>query len=240
MINLIFCNLFYSGSSAIVPILEDFLRDSKIINVLNFGPEKTDQLFTQKLNEPFFHWTHHAPEIFNDAIMSGKFKFVYLHRDPRDVAISYVEDHIHRGLANRENVDLLYQHLPAQHNIQAAIRGACNWVKLSNQFPDRIMVTNFKDMKQDTPSLVIRILSFYGIDMNDANCNLVRTLYHDKYSFQAMTNRERGSDGETVRNRYMLRKGLSDQWKVLFDEKTQSLWIDNLGPEIQALGYGLK
>lgn len=230
--NLIFANLFYSGSSAIVPILEDLLRTTGI-NVLNYGPESTQRLVDTPPDPIYFHWTHDAPEFFQPFFDKGEIRVAFLHRDPRDVFVSYLEDHIHRGIVKREDAQILARRAP-YGNFANQIRSAVSWVKLAETQP--IKVLRFDDLKRNTVDTTVDVLRFYGLDVNDALTAQVQDLYNTKHSFEASSKRERGSEG-MIRTRYMIRKGISGEWRERFDKDAIVAWEECLGEEIRFLGY---
>lgn len=233
MKNLVFCNLFYSGSSAIVPILEEYLRTTEV-NVLNYGPESTKRLVEDPPKGPYFHWTHNSPDFFIPFLEREEVSIVFLHRDPRDVAISYLEDHIFRGMIDREKKKEILHGLPYS-NFANAIQDACKWLSLAQKWP--VKVIRFDDLKQDTVGIALDVLEFYGFSRNPALEQKIHSLYETKYSFEAMSNRPRGSDGEMVRNRYIVRKGVSGEWRRLFSPEALESWDKVLGAEIAFLGY---
>mgnify|MGYP003340423752 FL=1 len=89
--NIIFCNLQNSGSSAVDPILKEIL--TKLNYHIAYGPDQTEKLRCDiksgKITRPFYHWTHTDLPFFNFLKNNKYTKFIYLHRDPRDAAISF-------------------------------------------------------------------------------------------------------------------------------------------------------
>lgn len=233
MKSLIFCNLFYSGSSAIVPILEDYLKSTHV-NVLNYGPESTKRLVEDPPKTPFFHWTHDYSDFFIPFLDREDVSIVFLHRDPRDVVISYLEDHIFRGIVDRARQKEALNTL-VYGNFANAIREACKWVTLAKTRP--IKVIRFDELKRDTVGVTLDVLEFYGFQRNSDLQQAIQSLYDNKYSFEAMSNRPRGSEGDMVRSRYMVRKGVSGEWRHLFSPEALSSWDKELGAEIALLGY---
>lgn len=233
MKNLIFCNLFYSGASAIVPILEEYLRTTHV-NVLNYGPESTKKLIEDPPKSPYFHWTHDQSDFFIPFLDRDDVSIVFLHRDPRDVVISYLEDHIFRGVVDRAKQKETLNGL-AYGNFANAIREACKWVTLAKTRP--IKIIRFDELKQDTVGVTLDVLEFYGLQRNPEMQQAIQTLYDTKYSFEAMSNRPRGSEGDMVRTRYIVRKGVSGDWRHLFTPEALKSWDTVLGAEIALLGY---
>ena len=233
MKSLIFCNLFYSGSSAIVPILEDYLRTTDV-NVLNYGPGSTRRFIEDPPAPTYFHWTHSHSDLFIPFFEREEISVVFLHRDPRDVVISYIEDHISREVMKRENFKEALRAF-AYGNFANEIREACKWVALAQKWP--IKVIRFDELKKDTVGTTLDALEFYGFDRNQQLEQKIQSLYDEKYSFEAMSNRPRGSEGKTVRNRYMVRKGLSGEWRNLFTPEALKSWDEELGTELALLGY---
>ena len=231
--NLLFCNLFYSGASAIVPILEHTLPDLGV-NVTDYGPEGTDTLIGDPPKEPYFHWTHHPPEFFESLFQEEKIRVVFLHRDPRDVAVSYCADHILNGSLPPEREQELLRRMPLMSQAEN-FRAACRWVELAK---DRsIKVVSFDELKEDTVAVILDVMAFYGVEVDGELRRYIQAIYDTKYSYEAMTGRRRGEDGETVRARYMARKGVSGEWREKFDNETKAIWLHHLADQIEFLGY---
>ena len=232
--NLIFCNLFYSGASAIVPMLECILPILGF-NVTDYGPEATQKLLDDPPVSPYFHWTHHPPEFFEPFFEQDSIKVVFLHRDPRDVAVSYAADHIHRGLLKPDNLPALLRHMPQMTEAEN-FKAACRWVDVSCDQPVKII--RFDDLKRDTVAVVLDVLTFYGVGLTEELAQSIQLLHEAKFSFEAMTGRQRGESGATVRTRYIARKGISGEWREKFDDETQAVWQQHLGSHMKFLGYG--
>lgn len=229
---LVFGNLFYSGASAIDPLLGAILPRHGIHP--RYFPHSSHQMFDEFVPPPYYHWTHLPPEPFLSFFERGALRAVFLHRDPRDVAISYFEDHVHQNKAQREHEYTWLAHHAARE-IGPYVRAACRWVEAARRHP--IKIVTFDEMKRDTVGLIVAILRFYELPVDDETTRLVSELYKTKYSFEAITKRRRGTSGPVVRTQFMARKGVSGEWRERFDDQIATYFERELGKEIRLLGY---
>ena len=86
--NVIFTNLQNSGSSAIDPIFREKFCRSQYFNT--YGPDGTDRLADLELGKVGtpLSLSHSPVSIFGPLVGDSNTKFIYLHRDPRDAAVS--------------------------------------------------------------------------------------------------------------------------------------------------------
>lgn len=236
--NIIFCNLQNSGSSAVDPILRDILVRSGYFRT-PYGPEGThrlrDELLRGELSLPFYHWSHDSLETFQGMVGDPSYRFIYLHRDPRDAAVSWAHDFQHREFFGDMPFSQILEHV-VTHVIPQPVKSAAEWIKAD------CMVITFLQVKGDIRKLIRGILDYVGYF--DANNEHVLTdeeieLVIEKYSFESMTGRARGEDGPLLRTGYMLRKGISGEWRQHFDSSLIRRCNEIMGQEILALGYDL-
>ncbi len=234
--NVIFCNLQNSGSSAIDPILRDLLR-AKGTFVTPYGPEGTSGLrkYVAKglVGKPFYHWTHDPVKTFRGMIGNPSFRFIYLHRDPRDAAVSWAHDLLQNGACEgmtfREILSMVVTHAQPPH-----VKAAIEWIK-----SDCFVIT-FRQVREDPRGVIRSILDY--VDYFDertgkplAELQIEEVI--DKYSFEKLTGRNRGEEGKMIRTGYMLRKGISGEWKQHFDDELVQKCNKAIGREIVELGY---
>jgi hypothetical protein len=238
--NVILCSMQNAGASAIDPILRDLLL-AKGYFWPPFGPEATTDRLRKELAEgqirqPFYHWTHDPIETFRGLVGSEAYRFIFLHRDPRDIAVSIAFDYQKRGFAADRSFNeilemLVLTLLPAQ------IKEAIEWVRSG------CMIITFDRMKKDTAALMKSVLTYINypeIDETLSGAPLSAdqiSAVIQKYSFESVTGRQRGEDGEMVRTNYMFRKGVSGEWKKYFSEDLTRKYKKLFGLELRALGY---
>lgn len=228
--NIIFSTLPCSGASALDPIFRALLPGAGY-EITPFGPEATPRLSEfYDTREPFYHWTHDPPETFAKYLGQSNFKFIYLHRDLRDVAISAAHDILLNDLMPGHNLRQLLELMftPAASSILPHVRSAVRWISQ----PD-VQVIKFVDIKSDIRSVLNRCF---------VNCRVcIQPELLDQtvavHSFEAVTGRDRGERGPFVRNAYMLRRGISGEYKEHFDEQLATMCHQALGVELIALGY---
>ena len=229
--NIIFCNLQNSGSSAIDPVLRELLA-SLSYRIVPFGPDETKRLkeyFDHK--EPLYHWTHDPIRTFRELGVLERldYRYVYLHRDLRDVAVSFTKDYLFRGIftdisLNKAIIKVVEEHLPG------LVEAARDWLEFARRRPDLCMEIRFDEIKCDMATLIERILDFLGLSID---ADFLRQLV-DKHSFENVTGRKRGEEGDTVRTKYFYRKGISGEWrkhfglitKEKFDEHFSKFLVD--------------
>jgi hypothetical protein len=238
--NVIFCSIQNGGGSGVDPILRDLLSHKGYV-LPTFGPEGTKERLRRELAEgtlrqPFYHWTHDSIETFQGLLGSDAYRFIFMHRDLRDAAVSCAFDYQKRGFAaDRSFYEIL--DMIVTTIVPTQIKEALDWVRSG------CMVTTFAEMKQDTPGLIRSILAYIDYATPDPAlpgaplpADRIAEIV-EKHSFEKVTGRQRGEEGETIRTGYMFRKGLTGEWRKHFDQalilKTKKLY----GLQLRALGY---
>lgn len=259
--NLLLVTAGHSGASAIVPILRDVLAPRGVS--VKYCLNETWHLIVDRQPSPFFHWTHEKWAVLRQYFDPDTLDIVFLHRDPRDVAVSIVMDKLRMrvmgadqpgtkecigfvGLGQRVSANpeaaisrsmeiaalLHFIHAPVA---AATIEHACDWIAVSEQRP--VKVIRFDELKRDTVGVSLDVLERYGLPRTPELISTVETLYAEKYSFEAMVGRPRGSVGETHRSAFMVRKGISGEWRTKFTDELAALFHEKFGKGIERLGY---
>ncbi|MDS4013423.1 MAG: sulfotransferase domain-containing protein [Candidatus Accumulibacter sp.] len=218
------------------PILRDIFSHSGYF-FTPYGPEGThrlrDELNRGEIQEPFYHWTHDPVETFSGLIGNPAYRFIFMHRDPRDAAVSWAHDlHMRRALGEKDLqqvLEVVVEHIQPPH-----VKAAVEWIRSD------CMTITFKEMVQDMKSVIQRILDhvgYFDADFGErmSDTEIQRTIA--KYSFEAVAGRKRGETGETIRTGYMVRKGVSGEWKTLFPPELLRRYDEKIGREIELLGY---
>ncbi len=230
--DVVLCNLENSGSSALDPVLRELLAEHGYVNgVFPHTVDKMPEVARQP--SPVYHWAHGPLDPFV-PLLNGEYgkrscKLLYLYRDPRDMLVSHVKDIIHQqktGDAPEQDVLRHYIRTTMPNWLDYTLQ----WLALPEEF---CLHFSFEEMKRDTYGLSERIFQFIGISM-DAD-HLRQSI--ERHSFEAVAHRARGEDGPTIRTGYMYRKGISGDWKNVFDGETKRQFKERLGKYLIAMGY---
>ncbi len=223
--NVVFVNLQNSGSSAMDPILREILA-KRWYYITPFGPEGS-QYIDQVPYEPLYHWSHSSTQTFNSFLGRSDCKFIYLHRDLRDVSVSWAHDMLHNNIVPGKNLEELIE-IAYRGNLRAPCVEALRWIN------SKSLIIRFDEIKADTASTARRIFDYIGIDdLSEGEINAVV----DKYSFERIAGRKRGEEGAIVRSGYMHRKGISGEWRNHFDREMIQEFKDLYGEALVRLGY---
>ena len=226
--HVVFYNLHNAGGSAIVPILEEWLQQKGYANLVS--PAETFRFHAElEKHESIFHWTHDPLETFTNELERDDFRFICLTRDPRDVMISNLKDVTHQG-NNKGNSILQLCHNSIQSGFNQWFDQAHAWRALKQS---NVMQISFEEMKQNIPALMECLSDFIGIPVDPKTIGELCK----KYSFENVAGRQRGEAGETIRNKFMLRKGIRGDWANHFDGPTARQFHCRFGRYLRAWGY---
>lgn len=233
--SVVFCNLQNSGSSAIDPVLRELFARSGY-SLTKYGPEGTHRLREElergQITAPFYHWTHDPVETFAGLIGNPAFRFIFMHRDPRDAAVSWAHDFQRSGafgdMPLPQILETVVEHIQPPH-----VRAATQWIN------SECLTITFQQVVQDVATVIHDILKYVGYFDWGLAClpdiEIQKTI--NKFSFEAMTGRKRGEEGEVIRTGYMIRKGVTGEWKNFFSPSLLRKCHEAMGKEIQMLGY---
>ncbi|NOZ52376.1 MAG: hypothetical protein GXP08_04405, partial [Gammaproteobacteria bacterium] len=232
--NIILSSLQNSGSSALDPIFRDILADIGYY-VKPIAPEEKPQL-AEVLGRyaPYYHWTHDPIGPFRHFNLLGRqeCRFIYLHRDLRDVAVSMAKDQIVLGKCQEgDEREILFKLL--RHVMPSIANNAVEWVEYAKIRPDICIVIRFNDIKANIRMCLRRIFSFLQLSISEDALNAAIK----KHSFEAITGRKRGEAGPAFRTRYLLRKGISGEWKKYFDTDLRNQTKNLIGHQLLDLGW---
>lgn len=232
--SLIFCNLVCSGASAIDPILRELLGAMDYW-IVPFGPEATSRLAEVLDSErPIYHWTHDPLQTFRDLGLTERedYKFIYLHRDFRDVAVSWMKDgmgkDIFPGKTEIEALETVITHM-----LPPKVTMASEWVAYSKDRPGRCLEIRFDEIRSDIRAVLERIFTFLGI--RPAEEAIQASV--ERNCFEALTGRRRGEEGPPIRTAYFLRKGISGEWKGYLDADLGEKFKQHMGDALIDNGW---
>lgn len=240
--NVIFCNLQNSGSSAIDPILREIFKASGY-HTTPYGPEGSHKLLSDlnegRISSPFYHWSHSSVSCFGDLINSQTCKFIFLHRDPRDAAVSWAhhfKTH-QKSLQSKSFSDVL--EMVVTHNLIPHLYAAVEWLQTD------CLKVKFEDVRHNTKDVILKILD-YAQYFRDGVCGVLSSNeIHEivkKHSFERVAGHARGEWKPGIKlpkinKGYMYRSGTTGEWKNHFSEYLLKRVDALFGEEITQLGY---
>ena len=228
--HVVFYNLTNAGASAIVPILNEIL--STHFQYTELGDPSNSSEFESYFEEntPMFHWTHSPSRVFERFLNRDDFRFICLFRDPRDVLVSHVKDIIHLDLHEGKTEKELYlEYIEA--NFDGMYHFADEWIHLNQP---NVHTLSFEEMKRDIPATTRNILRHIGLSVPEE----IITEACARHSFETITNRQCGEEGEISRNNLMFRKGISGDWKNQFDGQVRESFHLKFSEFIRRWGFG--
>ena len=160
--NIIFSSFARSGASAIDVILKSLLTSIGYY-VPPFGIKASPSICTKVagIRDPFYHWTHAPPEMFEPLLDRPDYRFIYQYRDPRDAVISWAYNEISEGNV-KGNVDLdtvLKQIILSRFHLTEHISRARDWFSLGN----KVFCVSFEEMIENRERVIKNIVQFVGI-----------------------------------------------------------------------------
>lgn len=224
-----FYNVTNSGASALDPILRELFSSDYLYEAVG-TPVDTEWLQPYLDGPvPFYHWTHTGPKGLSRWLACDRVKVLCLYRDPRDILVSHARDPQNlpgwRSLTPGEVIGNL-----AEGEFPGFFADVSAWLALG---PERVFSFRFEEMKQDIPGLIRRILNFLGLPINEERVQAVC----EAHSFKRQTGRDRGQEGPTVRTAYMVRKGVSGDWRNYFDAQVAARFLPRCGQYLIDWGY---
>ena len=167
--NIIFSSFARSGASAIDVILNSLLTSIGYY-VPPFGIKASPSICTKVagIRDPFYHFTHAPPQMFEPLLEQPDYRFIYQYRDPRDSVISWAYNEISEGNV-KGNVDfeaVLKQIIISRHHLTEHISRAREWFSLG----DKVLSVSFEEMKENKAKVIKNIIRFLGIsELIDVN-----------------------------------------------------------------------
>ena len=237
--NVIFNNLQNSGSSAIDPILREIFGRSQYF-ITSYGPDGTDRLLKDldsgDVRTPFYHWSHSPVSIFGPLVGDNNTKFIYLHRDPRDAAVSWSHLFKAKDIQFEKKTFLDVLDLVATHVQPPHLYYASEWLRTN------ALIIKFDEIIDSTGTVIFKILDHVGY-FNSVNRGALKKAeikgIIQKFSFEAMAGFARGESKYSVKfpPGYMLRTGTTGEWREHFSCKLLHHYDELVGHEVSELGY---
>ncbi len=110
-------------------------------------------------HDPFYHWTHAHPGLFDPFLEDPNYRFIYQYRDPRDSVVSWTYNEISEGNISGE-IDRVREKIIFSHfGLEEHVARAREWFALG----ERVCLLTFEEMRKDIPAHFNKILDFIGI-----------------------------------------------------------------------------
>ncbi len=229
--NVIFYTLHCAGASAIEPIISELLYEYAFYDVKSC-PWWTEFLecYFYSDTAPLYVWTHSLVRNLNFS----NTRLLCLYRDPRDALVSYTFHHlkvVREGLFCKLGDGSFKDTL--KHLLKFHLENLINTNLLLNLSDEVCFKFSFEELKKDIFGTVCRILTFLRIDTPK---ELIKEKC-EKWSFQAITGRNEGEEGQEVNTGYYWRKGVAGDWVNYFDDEIKAATATYLQPFLEQWGY---
>ena len=158
--NIILSSFARSGASAIDLALRPIL-ESIGYYVTPFGIEGSPKIVDDidGVHDPFFHFTHAPPSLFQPLLDKDNYRFVYQYRDPRDSVSSWAYNEISEGNIEGDIDDVRTKIIMSRHSLTEHVTRAREWFALGA----RVHRLTFEEMKADKAAAIAKILDFATI-----------------------------------------------------------------------------
>jgi hypothetical protein len=163
-------------------------------------------------------------------------RHVILHRDLRDVAVSYYF-YVARTPWHPEHG--LYSRMKLQDGLRTfagrSLMAYMDWVRSwrDNRDPEQSIELRYETMLEDTRGTILQVADFFRLNADDAKIDEIL----EKTAFQQLSHgREQGED-PGGRTSSFYRKGVAGDWANQFDARTKALYKSILGDFLIEFGY---
>ena len=204
---------------------------------------KAQQKINEESKDVRFFKTHSIREISNKYFTDQTvcLGFIYVVRDPRDVAISYT--HHCGGDLNVAIETMLYnnKNYASHHKTNELIstwkQHLFSWDKF-NSVP-RLFI-KYEDMLDNTKKILLHIIDFINsltiLSINKNNDFLENILNTTSFNYLQLLEKNFGFN-EATNNSVFFRKGVSNQWKTILSQNQKDLIQNELEIPMKQLGY---
>lgn len=223
--HLLLVTLPFSGASAVVPILQDYLREDGF--VLSDDLWKLEATFAAAEAEGrrVFVWGHAHPEDLEPWLRRPDVAVAYLHRDLRDVTVSSMTD-----VTDAPN---LFMSIVGYRLDELWPEGSPYWQELARTAPAAHVLT-FDAMKADVAGCARGLFRLVGLSPDEERLRRLA----EAYSFTAVAGHREG-EGDSFRRfgQFVVRKGTSGQWRERFDRTCALFFAAKYGHLLLASGW---
>ncbi len=162
-------------------------------------------------------------------------KAVYLVRDPRDVALSEYAYQTALGLVDQPLDDYLQVFFTKGVNPFASWTSHVESWLSAPLSSEQLMVVKFEDLRGDTVSGVSAIVSFFGLEPNEAQ---IREAVANN-SVERMKAKEKESPQRASKKGQFIRSGSVGGWRAKLTETQIAIVSKHAAPLLDRLGYPL-
>ena len=176
----------------------------------------------------------------NEKVCKG---FVYLIRDPRDIAISLSK---HMNISIDNAIDIILYKNDFVTNVYKINEPVCTWKNnvnswLSFNTVPRLII-KYEDMINNNKKIINKILNFLKLIFNN-QISITEKVINEtikQTNFNNLKKLEKINGFDEATNNNFFRKGASNQWKKILTIKQQKIIEDELSLPLQKLGYKKK
>ena len=163
------------------------------------------------------------------AIPKGSGRYIYITRDPRDVAVSFYHQHMDYGMFRGEFPAFFKRFLSGKVRGGSWLDHVSNWK--ANPEGLNVLYLTYEEMKKDTEAVVGKLADFLGVTLDDERLARVLERSHINYMRQfedKFKPLHRDLDGNpigaaTEPGRFV-RQGKTGGWQEYFDEDCKKAW----------------
>jgi hypothetical protein len=169
-----------------------------------------------------------------NIIKKSNLKYIIGVRDPRDKLISEYwhsrnfPGHWAHDKAKEQSIEEFISYKLESGEFE---KETLNWIRnwLKNRDNNQSIIVRYEDMLNNTNTVLEKIFNFLGFKIEQKKIKQVI----EKNSFDKITGRKRGNGDDTK----FVRKGVSGEWKTIFNKEQKSLF-SKIGEDIiKNLGY---
>ena len=204
---------------------------------------KAQQKINEESKDVRFFKTHSIREISNKYFTDQTvcLGFIYVVRDPRDIAISYT--HHCKGDLNVAIETMLYnnKNYASHHKTNELISTWKQHLFSWNKFKSvpRLFI-KYEDMLDNTKKILLHIIDFINsltiLSINKNNDFLKNILNTTSFNYLQLLEKNFGFN-EATNNSVFFRKGVSNQWKTILSQNQKDLIQNELEIPMKQLGY---
>jgi hypothetical protein len=202
--------------------------------VTPFGIEGSPQIVDEidGVHDPFFHFTHAPPSLFQPILDKANYRFIYHYRDPRDSVASWAYNEISEGNIEGDIDEIRTRLIISRFHLAEQITRAREWFALE----DRVCLMSFEELKLDKAAAILKILECLGllpsIDPKVIENAIVENS-DQRYTDSLKIKEARLDQLDLVRDK----RGISGAWVDTFSPADKMLFKKIAGDFLIELGY---
>lgn len=224
--HLLLVSLPHSGVSAVAPILETYLAAEgfRVVDAFEALPGALAE--ADASGARVFAWCHPSHEQIAPCLRRADVAVAYLHRDPRDVAVSSIG-------ADEPDPSALFTAIIGYRLDEFFVDSALYLTALAEADP-AVWAFTFDTLKADVPGAAARLLRMLDLPVDEARVSRLA----DAYSFRSLAGHAEGEGARFRRvGRFVVRKGTSGQWRERFNRNCALVFAAKYGHLLLAGGW---